>query len=150
MTYYKVVLSGENIFFENYSEDPDPVIGFISCKFINAETEELAVAMAKRDLLVHWNQSFNLDRKLGMPKVGVEHVAEMRGWLKPKTIHDYYWFTDDSHKQLQLEKFTQPPRKWFWRSEKQATKTDITAAQSDLHSDPHSDNNNDSNGLNNH
>src|SRR5690606_37357347 len=101
---YKVVLSGENIFFENYSDTPEPVIGFISCKFINADSEELAVATAKRDLLVHWNQSFNLDRKLGMPKLAVEHIVEVRGWFKPTSIHDYYWFTDNHHKQLQLEK----------------------------------------------
>ena len=122
MTYYKVVLSGENIFFENASrldsDAPEPVIGFIACKLITTDSEELAIATAKRDLLVQWNQSFNLDRKLGMPKLTVEHVAEMRGWFKPKTTHDYYWFTDSDHKHTQLEKFTQPPRQWFWRSAK--------------------------------
>lgn len=122
MTYYKVVLSGENIFFENASrmdsDAPEPVIGFIACKLIASDTEQLAIATAKRDLLVQWNQSFNLDRKLGMPKLAVEYVAEVRGWFKPKTTHDYYWFTDSEHKQLQLEKFTQAPRQWFWRSAK--------------------------------
>ncbi len=127
MTYYKVVLSGENIFFENASRmdsnAPEPVIGFITCKLIQTESEELAIAIAKRDLLVQWNQSFNLDRKLGMPKLGVEHVAEVRGWFKPKSTNDYYWFTDNDHKQLQLEKFTQPPRQWFWRSASKKDKT---------------------------
>lgn len=122
MTYYKVVLSGENIFFENASridkDAPEPVIGFIACKLITAGTEELAIATAKRDLLVQWNQSFNLDRKLGMPKLTVEHVELVRGWFKPKSTHDYYWFTNTDHKQAQLEKFTQPPRQWFWRSTK--------------------------------
>jgi len=122
MTYYKVVLSGENIFFENASridsDAPEPVIGFITCKLIQTENEELAIATAKRDLLVQWNQSFNLDRKLGMPKLGVEHIAEVRGWFKPKSTNDYYWFTDSDHKQSQLEKFTQAPRHWFWRSSK--------------------------------
>ncbi len=120
MTYYKVVLSGENIFFENASridsDAPEPVIGFITCKLINTETEELAIATAKRDLLVHWNHSFNSDRKLGMPKLAVEHIAEVRGWFKPKSTNDYYWFTDLDHKQAQLEQLTQPPRQWFWRS----------------------------------
>ncbi len=123
MTYYKVVLSGENIFFENASrmdsDAPEPVIGFIACKLIQTDGEELAIAIAKRDLLVQWNQSFNLDRKLGMPKLTVEHVAEVRGWFKPKSTNDYYWFTDSEHKEMQLEKFTQPPRQWFWRSAKQ-------------------------------
>ncbi len=128
MTYYKVVLSGENIFFENASridsDAPEPVIGFITCKLIQTDSEELAIATAKRDLLVQWNQSFNLDRKLGMPKLGVEHIAEVRGWFKPKSTNDYYWFTDNDHKKLQLEKFAQPPRHWFWRSSKK-TKTTI-------------------------
>lgn len=123
MTYYKVVLSGENIFFENASrmdsDAPEPVIGFIACKLIKTDSEELAVAIAKRDLLVHWNHSFNSDRKLGMPKLAVEYIGEVRGWFKPKSTNDYYWFTDSDHKQTQLEKFTQPPRQWFWRSAKQ-------------------------------
>lgn len=115
MMYYKVVLSGENIFFENYSAGPEPVIGFITCKLIKAETEELAVALAKRDLLVHWNHSFNADRKLGMPKLHLEHIAEIKGWFKPKSSNDYYWFTDLEHKDEQLAKFMQAPSKWFWR-----------------------------------
>jgi hypothetical protein len=114
MTYYKVVLSGENIFFENSSDAPELVIGFITSKLIHTETEELAIATAKRDLLVHWNQSFNSDRKLGMPKLAVEHITEVRGWFKPKSTNDYYWFTDAEHKQAQLELLTQPPRQWFW------------------------------------
>ncbi|RZA06705.1 MAG: hypothetical protein EOO68_04625 [Moraxellaceae bacterium] len=114
MTYYTVVISGENIFFENYG-NPDPVVGFIACRLIQAQTEELAVAIAKRDILVHWNQSFNADRKLGMPKLHPEHVAPFKGWIKPKTKHDYYWFTDDAHKQEQLARFTKQPKRWFWK-----------------------------------
>lgn len=117
MTYYKVVLSGENIFFENSGDAPEPVIGFITSKLIQTESEELAIAIAKRDLLVHWNHSFNSDRKMGMPKLAVEYIGEVRGWFKPKSTNDYYWFTDVEHKQEQLEKLTQAPRQWFWRSE---------------------------------
>lgn len=122
MTYYKVVLSGENIFFENScridSDAPEPVIGFITCKLIKAADEQLAIATAKRDLLVHWNHSFNSDRKLGMPKLALEHIAEVRGWFKPKSSNDYYWFTNDQHKQQQLAQLTQPPHQWFWRKTK--------------------------------
>lgn len=121
-TYYKVVLSGENIFFENANridwDAPEPVIGFIACKLIQAESDALAIATAKRDLLVQWNQSFNQDRKLGMPKLKVEHIEVVRTWFKPKSTNDYYWFTNDSHKQSQLSLFTQPQRQWFWRSTK--------------------------------
>lgn len=114
MMYYNVVISGENIFFENY-DNPEPIIGFIACRLVQAPDEELAVAMAKRDILVHWNQSFNADRKLGLPTLQLESIAAFKGWIKPKTKHDYYWFCDLEHKQDQLDKFTKPPKKWFWK-----------------------------------
>ena len=115
MTYYKVVLSGEGIFFENETTSAEPVVGFISCKLIKADTTELATAIAKRDLLVQWNQSFNADRKLGMPRVQLEHISEIKGWFKPKTGNDYYWFSCETDKQAQLAHLTRAPSKWFWR-----------------------------------
>lgn len=121
MTYYKVVLSGENIFFENASridsDSAEPVIGFISCKPITAETPVLALAIAKRDLLVHWNQSFNFDRKMGMPKLTLEYMGEVSGWFKPKSTQDYYWFTSEEHKQTLLAQLGQPLRQRLWRKE---------------------------------
>jgi hypothetical protein len=113
MKYYNVVLSGENIFFENF-DNPDPVIGFIARRLVHAESEELAIAIAKRNILVHWNQSFNADRKLGLPTLQAEHIAIFTKWIKPKTKHDYYWFSDADTKQSQLNKFTKPPRRWYW------------------------------------
>lgn len=118
MTYYKIVLSGENIFFENYSDATEPVIGFITCKLVDAETEDLAIATAKRDLLVQWNHSFNSDRKLGMPKLSVEFAEPVKGWFKPKTSHDFFWFTSQEHKHKQLQEFTRAPTRWFWRKPK--------------------------------
>jgi hypothetical protein len=115
MKHYKVVLSGENIFFENETTSSEPVIGFISCKLIKAASEDLALAIAKRDLLVQWNQSFNADRKLGMPKLHIEHIAEINSWFKPKIHNDYFWFTSAEHKQKQLQQFTRAPKKWFGR-----------------------------------
>jgi hypothetical protein len=117
MKYYKIVISGENIFFENF-DNPDPIIGFIAFRLVQAQDEELAVATAKRNILVHWNQSFNADRKLGLPTLQIEHVAPFAGWLKPKTKHDYYWFSDSETRQTQMDRFIKPPRKWFgirWR-----------------------------------
>jgi len=118
MTYYKIVLSGENIFFENYSDAPEPVIGFLTGKLISADTKDLAIAIAKRDLLVQWNHSFNSDRKMGVPKLNVEFIEPVKGWFKPKTSNDYYWFTDENHKREHLEKLTQAPERWFWRKNK--------------------------------
>jgi hypothetical protein len=62
-------------------------------------------------------------------------IANWRGWFKPKSVHDYYWFTDDEHKQAQLQKFTQAPRKWFWRSEKEVAKTEAATTPLDNQSD---------------
>jgi hypothetical protein len=119
MMYYKVVISGtprvvNESFFENY-DSTDHVVGFIACRLIQAQTEELAIATAKRDILVDWNRSFNADRKLGMPTLQIEHISPFKGWMKPKTQHDYYWFTDEEHKQAQITDLTAAPKKWFWR-----------------------------------
>src|SRR5690606_35456398 len=111
--YYKIVVSGTDIFFENYASDI-PVIGFIACRLIEADTEELAVATAKRDILVQWNQSFNADRKMGLPRLTVENIARFKGLFKPTIKHDYYWFTDDAHKQEHLERFTRRRSFPFW------------------------------------
>lgn len=118
--YYKVVFAGENIFFENDSASPDlslqhpePVIGFISCQYIRAESEDLAIAIAKRDLLVNWNQSFNADRKLGMPKLTLQHIVTVKRWFTPKTTDDYYWFTNDAHKQEHVSKLMEKSNRWF-------------------------------------
>lgn len=111
--YYKVVISGADIFFENYGNTV-PVIGFITCRLIEASSEELAIATIKRDILVHWNQSFNADRKMGMPKLVIEYIAPFKGLLKPKSKQDYYWFTSEEHKQQQLDKFIKPGSRWLW------------------------------------
>lgn len=112
---YTVVISGDEIFFENYNGD-EPVIGFIACRLVDADSEELAIATAKRDLLVLWNQSFNADRKLGMPRLHIEHVGKTGRWFKPNIRHDFYWFTSEAHKDEQLQPFIRPTPKWlFWR-----------------------------------
>lgn len=113
MMYYNVVISGDNIFFENYNTT-QPIIGFIARRLIQAQTEELAIATAKRDILVHWNQSFNADRKLGMPSLHIEHISVFKGWIKPKAKDDYNWFANAEARKELLDKFTQPAKKWFW------------------------------------
>jgi hypothetical protein len=112
--YYTLVISGENIFFENY-DSLEPTIGFIAFRLVRAQTEELAVAIAKRDILVHWNQSFNADRKLGLPILHLEHIALFKGLIKPTIKHDYYWFSHAEKKQEHIEKLTKPKSPWFWR-----------------------------------
>lgn len=113
--YYKVVMSGADIFFE-IDGDTVPVIGFITCRLIEADSDTLAVATIKRDILVYWNQSFNADRKMGLPKLAVEYIAPFKGWIKPKSKHDYHWYTSEEHKQVQLYKFTKPRSFRFWQN----------------------------------
>lgn len=114
--FYKVVVVGADIFFENYG-NPEPVIGFVASRLIEAHSEELAIATIKRDILMHWNHSFNADRKLGIPKLKIEFVTPFTGWLKPKNKQDYYWFTSIEGKQELLDKFTRSVSPWLWWKE---------------------------------
>ena len=82
--YFQVVISGSNIFFENYG-DSEPIVGFVAFRLEKAQTEELAIAMAKRDILVDWTHSFNADRRLGLPVLQLEQITPFKGWIKPKT-----------------------------------------------------------------
>ena len=112
-TYYTVIISGSNIFFENYN-DTDPVVGFIARRVIQAESEEMATATAKRDILVNWNHSFNADRRMGLPNLHLEFVSPFNGWRIPRIKHDYYWFTDDTQKFSLLEAARKPVKRWIW------------------------------------
>lgn len=118
MMRYLLVLSGENIFFETTSEEdvaPELVIGFLACRLVTAPSDELAIAQAKRDLLVQWNQSFNADRKLGMPLLNVEFMVHLENCRAPKITHDYHWFTALSQKQELLTTLSRLPKKLFWQ-----------------------------------
>lgn len=114
MTHYRIVISGEGFFFDNYGS-PEPVIGFIACRIVKAESESLAIALAKRDILMHWNQSFNADRKLGLPKLHIEAVTQgKRSGPKPK--QDYLFFTSDEQRQAHLAHYCQKRPWWaLWR-----------------------------------
>ncbi len=90
------------------------MVGFISQRLIKAENEDYAIATAKRDILVDWNRSFNLNRRLGLPILHLEHAEIFKGWLKPKAKHDYYWYTDNEQKKRHIDNLISPPRKWYW------------------------------------
>jgi hypothetical protein len=109
--HYKIVVSGNGIIFDNYGS-PEPVIGFVACRLIEAESETLAIATAKRNILVQWNQSFNADRKIGLPKLIIEHIAPVRNLFRRNAKHDYYFFVSEETKQQYLERFTRVKRWW--------------------------------------
>lgn len=106
-------MSGDDIFFENY-DNPEPVVGFVTSRVIKAASEDIAIATAKRDILVQWNQSFNADRRLGLPKLAVERLTPIRPWLKPKSQHDYFWFVNPAQKEQQLSELEPKQRSSCW------------------------------------
>lgn len=113
MMHYKIVMTGTEIFIENYGAD-DPIIGFVACRIIKAESERLAIATAKRNVLMTWNQSFNADRKVGLPKLVVEKVMTVSPWLAREPKSDYLFYTNRESHQAHLDKLTKP-RRWFRR-----------------------------------
>lgn len=125
MIHYKIILTGSDIFVDSYGS-ADPITGFVACRIIRAETEELAIAMAKRNILVNWNQSFNADRKVGLPILEVQKITPVNGWFAREPKNDYFFFTDSETCQKQLEKLINP-RRWFARKPKRQ-KTPQTGA----------------------
>lgn len=118
--YYQIIVSGDGIFFEQ-DEKVEPVIGFLANRIVQASSEELAIATSKRDILVQWNQLFNTDRKLGMPRLRIEKITPVKQWLKPRSKQDYFWFTSETHKSHFMDELTRTPPRWFRRTVSVAT-----------------------------
>lgn len=117
MMHYKIVMTGSDILVDHYGS-PDPVMGFVTCRIIKADSEPMAIATVKRDVLVHWNQSFNADRKAGLPKLTVEQITPVTPLLARKPKHDYYFYSCEEARQKHLEHFTKGKRRWFGRQKK--------------------------------
>ncbi|WP_347331897.1 hypothetical protein [Marinimicrobium locisalis] len=112
MMHYKIVLTGSGILVDHYGS-PEPVMGFVTARLVKAESEDLAVATVKRDVLVQWNQSFNADRKAGLPKLTIEQVTPVRALLARKPKHDFYFYISEEQREEHLQELTQPKRRWF-------------------------------------
>jgi len=117
MMHYKIVLTGSDILVDHYGS-PEPVMGFIACRILKAESEEMAVALAKRNVLIQWNQSFNADRKAGLPKLSLETVTPIKPLFIRKPRHDYYFYDCEEKRQEHLAYFTQGKKGWFRRKKK--------------------------------
>ncbi len=115
MMHYKIILTGSDILVDHYGS-PDPVMGFVACRIIKADSERLAIAMAKRDILVQWNQSFNADRKAGLPRLTVEQITTVNPLFTRKPKHDYYFYSSEEAHREHLEHFTRVKRRWFGRN----------------------------------
>jgi len=91
MRRYRVVVSGTGIFVES-GDQGDSFSAFVACRFVQAETEELAIATAKRDLLMEWNRCYNRSRTAGLPRLTVELVARVHSPFKSSRKSDGYRF----------------------------------------------------------
>lgn len=115
MMHYKIVLAGSDILVDHYGS-PEPVMGFVTCRLVKADSEKLAIATVKRDVLMQWNQSFNADRRAGLPKLSVELVTTVHPWMIRKPKHDFYFYVSAEQREAHLQHFTQPKRRWFKKS----------------------------------
>ncbi|MGD8174535.1 hypothetical protein [Marinimicrobium sp. ARAG 43.8] len=115
MTHFKIVMTGSSILVDHYGST-EPIVGFVACRLLKAESEELAIATAKRDILVQWNQSFNADRKAGLPKLSIEKISTIRPWLTRKPKHDFYFYVSDEQRFEHLQKLTRTKHRWFGRT----------------------------------
>lgn len=113
MTFYKIVLTGTDILVDHYGS-PEPVMGFVTCRLVRADSETMAIATAKRDILVQWNRSFNADRRAGLPRLSVAQISPVRRWLTRKPRHDFYFYSSDERRDQHLALLTRP-RRWFQR-----------------------------------
>lgn len=112
MTYYKLLLTGRDILIDHYGS-PEPSMGFVACRILQADSEEMAIAQTKRNILVQWNQSFNADRKAGLPKLSLEHIGRVNRWWTRRPKHDYYFYVTEEQRQEHLELFLDPKRRWL-------------------------------------
>lgn len=112
MMHYKIVLTGNDIIVDHFG-GAEPVMGFVACRILKANSEKMAIAIAKRDILVQWNQSFNADRKAGLPKLTVDSITPVTPLLTRKPKHDYYFYDSEERRQEHLEYFTKGKKRFF-------------------------------------
>src|SRR5690606_23011592 len=100
---YNVIMTGTGIFFEN--DTGRAITGFVTCRRVEADSEESAGRVARHTLLIHWNQSFNAERKMGIPRLKIEKITRVRRWLAGKLNSDYYFFDSEALHQAHLQSF---------------------------------------------
>lgn len=108
---FDIILTGDNIFFENVEHRP--INGFVTCRRVEAEDEETAQRTARHRVLIHWNQTLNADRKLGVPRLTVEQVlpvGRLRRWFRPAPTLDYFFYDNPELHQQHLAALLQRRR----------------------------------------
>ncbi|MDO3382107.1 hypothetical protein [Gilvimarinus algae] len=109
--YFDIVLCGTGIYFDNLGEQP--VIGFLTARRVAALNPEDALRRARHQILVHWNQSYNAERKLGVPKLECVSANEIKRWIHRHPNEDYFFFDTPERKQEHLAGIHDSARPWY-------------------------------------
>jgi len=109
--FFDVVLCGTEIFFDNYTEQA--IIGFLSARRVAAESVELAERLARHKVLIDWNYSHNVDRRLGVPTLTTVSVSPVKKWLQRHPREDFYFFDSLERKQTHLCTINNSARPWY-------------------------------------
>lgn len=108
---YDIILCGEDIFFENH--ETHAITGFLTCRRVAAESADEAIIQAKHQVLIHWNQSYNADRRLGVPALSVARVSEVKRWINRQPDQDYYFFDSPDNKAAHQSNLEDSSRPWY-------------------------------------
>lgn len=110
---FRVIFSARGIFVENGSAG-DSFSGFVACRYVKADSEQHAVAVAKRDILMEWNDSYNRKRNAGVPHLKVELAGKLKNPFKSgEELSGYRFFNDDDQAEDHLLEISETSGRWF-------------------------------------
>lgn len=110
-TLYDVIVCGTDIFIENHTDNV--ITGFLTCRRIAVADEDQATVHACHQVLIHWNQSYNSDRKLGVPNLHVELIQVAKRWVNRAPTEEYYFFDTPERKREHFQLLCQSTRPWY-------------------------------------
>ncbi|MCP8898214.1 hypothetical protein [Gilvimarinus xylanilyticus] len=108
---FDVVLCGTGIYFDNFTETP--IIGFLTARRVAAADTTQAIKLAQHQVLVHWNQSYNAEHKLGVPRLEAVTTTAIRKWLRRALDEDYFFYDSEAVKARHLAHIHHTARPWY-------------------------------------
>lgn len=109
--FFDVTLCGTDIFFDNYTEQA--IVGFLIARRVQADTADAAVMRARHGVLIDWNYTHNVNRKLGVPTLTTVQVAPAKKWLQRRPCKNFYFFDSPERKQEHLNTINNSTRPWY-------------------------------------
>ncbi|WP_049722091.1 hypothetical protein [Gilvimarinus polysaccharolyticus] len=109
--FFDVTLCGTEIFFDNYTEQA--IIGFLIARRVQADSPEAAVRRARHSVLIDWNYTHNVSRKLGVPTLSTVQVTPVKKWLQRSPSENFYFFDSQERKQAHLNTINNSTRPWY-------------------------------------